>query len=730
MPRNDFGKMSAEQRIQPGRVMIVLTDPLIMDDVVVQIAKQYGIVKSLHRPGNNPHLIFLQYENSDFRMDVIEKLRNYPIFRAVDPALRSERFLNDNSNDNNQANQPRSNTGGKSKGNRTNHQNKQKGGGNANANGDNYSNGNHYSGGNDTSFQQMDRECSPQKQVGDIHEFQPEIPLGCWFCTRMPSFECQCGAYYCDTSCQRSDWAKHKAICMPRLVPISYSNKRMLMEATASKQNSSLSGSTQSPTIQDNSSLDNNNKRSVQNASKKNHPNNMGNKNQNKPQLRNGNDDDLDGNGSRQQQSRQETKSSPEDANKVNQLSVKLQRLKLAKSGNKDRILLPGLFPRVGSRVKISASLSAGVIYIYHNNAGNGESSDYHKLGNKIYNATKDAQSLKQAPRVDDVIFAPFMGGFYRAKVLRAKEDELDIQYVDFGNTGVISWKVAKEIADEDLKWAKYLTFPVKLEGIEMFSKDQKQVLDNYEESVEFELVKTTDVRDSEIQEVVLKQPKETRTLNIQLLELKENLLREKKQQEEQKEREQAEKVCSEKQPKDVSPKIPNPSNYTPVLFDESIETKQLPLDCKQRVMIIDASELLDTRIISVIGCEYIQQYATVLQNCLQLGPLDPNSYQPMLEGEVCLVLHEADWSRALYDISEDNFMLLDVGIIANIPTANVRRFPTGLSKTVYNNEVIVENMAVLEKMIGDGKPDSIHGKVVEAWVSNSEDGVCVRIVP
>lgn len=168
--------------------------------------------------------------------------------------------------------------------------------------------------------------------------------------------------------------------------------------------------------------------------------------------------------------------------------------------------------------------------------------------------------------------------------------------------------------------------------------------------------------------------------------------------------------------------------------------------------MIIDASELLDTRIISVVGCDYIEEYATVLQNCQKLGELDPNPYQAKNEGEVCLVSHESEWCRGLYDITDGKFMLLDVGIIANVPMANVRRFPAGLSKIVYNNEVIVESkyrlivsrartvtnfcalffsdLPVLKSMITNGKPDSIHGKVIEAWVANSEDGVCVRIVP
>lgn len=356
----------------------------------------------------------------------------------------------------------------------------------------------------------------------------------------------------------------------------------MLQEATASKLNTSASSSTFSPPTapetnpnnNPNNSFDNNNRRSVaQNAPKKQHTPHK-NPNQ-KFQLRNGTDDDHAAGTSFQR---------PQQQQSMNQLGSKLQRLKLAKSANKERILQPGPFPRTGSRVKISASLPAGIIYIYHNNADNGDSSDYHKLGNRVYHASKNAQTLKQIPRVDDVIFAPFMGGFYRAKVLTVKEDLLEIQFPDFGNISVMPWKTAKEIADEDLKWAKYLTFPVKLEGIDMFSKDQKELLDNYEESVEFELVKVNDIHDSEMQEVVLKRLKETVTLNMQLIDLKENLLREKKKQEEQKQRSRLEKESMEKQSKDVSPKIPDHNNYAPVLYDVSLKKHSTCLEDMNKI--------------------------------------------------------------------------------------------------------------------------------------------------
>ncbi|XP_058811841.1 uncharacterized protein LOC131676645 [Topomyia yanbarensis] len=718
MPRND-SKTIDESRIQPGRLMILLREPTTLDEVILQIAKKYGNIKTLHRPGSNPQLVFVQYQDADCAMEAMEELRNYPVFRNVDLAVKSEKYQKDH--DNNGGDYSKNHSGGKNKGNQRQNQR---------GHGNNFNNAN---GNND---QSMENDMSQ-----NLNLFQPTIYLGCWFCTKMPCFECQCGAYYCDTNCQRSDWAKHKNICMPRLVPISYSNKRMLQEAAASMQNSSISGSNFSSSSQDmnhqqqqqqpqkkggkdyNSENQQNQRRNAHNVPKNLIPDQVSKSIQKKEQPQNG----LDSN------KKQGSPKNATDSNKISPLENKLQRLKLARSTVKENVLQPGPFPRTGSRVKISASLESGVVYIYHDNSQPGDTSDYFQLANRVFKASQDAQPVHDIPKADDVIFAPFMGGYYRGKVLRVKGDQLEIQYPDFGNLATISWKQARQITDEDLKWAKYLTLPAMLEGVGTLTREQKKLLEEYEESVEFELVKVRDMQDSDMKEVVLKQPKETNTLNMRLIELKEKESRERKQREEKKKQERAEQERREKedkQKKDLAAKIADPSNYQPVLFDESIETKQLQMDAKQKLLIIDASELLDTRIISVIAFGCIEQYGEVIQDCGLLGPLDPNPYKPTQEGEVCLVLHENDWTRALYDISEGNFMLLDVGILASVPMANVRRFPPGLSKVVYNNEVIVENLPVLNAMMIDGKPDSIHGKSIEAWVAASDEGVCVRIVP
>lgn len=386
--------------------------------------------------------------------------------------------------------------------------------------------------------------------------------------------------------------------------------------------------------------------------------------------------------------------------------------------------------------VMITASLPSGIIYIYHNNGKDGQLSDYYLLTNRMFKAAEEAKALKGAPSVDDVIFAPFQGGYFRAKVLAVSGEKLQVFYVDFGNTETVEWKQSREIADEDLKWAKYLTYPATLEGVDAFDGGMMKMLETLEHKEEFELVRADAVQGSEVKSVVLKRPKQSLTLNMELMELKERELRERKQREQEKlekelkaKQEQAAQKQAVQKPK-VDVQIADPSNYQEVLFDESMEIKHLPSHVTKKLMIIDASEVLETSIISVVAAENVEKYAQVVEYCDLAGTKDPNVYQPTKEGEVCLALHKDEgWSRALYDMSEGNYMLLDVGILTSVPAANVRRFPPQLSKVVYNNEVLVENLPKLKAMMKNGKPEDLHGLTIDAKTAPYDVGVSILIV-
>lgn len=728
MPR--FTPDTAPSKVQPGRVMIVLKDAFVPDDVIRDIVIQQGEVTAMHRPESNQQLCFVQYADPETATYAISKLRNYPIFRAVDPALKSERYQENNPNDQNQ---------------NQNQKKQQKQQFNQNRNNNNFRRND--GGGFNGRSQDMDSPPKQQQQSSSM-EPQPDIPLGCWYCTKMPNFECRCGAFYCDIGCQRADWAKHKDICMPRLVPISYSNKLILQEAVASKNSSSISSTPYYPSSPEYGGNQNQQQQQQQ-------PRQQQQRQQQQQQQQNrfnGNDyNQNQRNNSQQQQQQQQgnvqnrlangprknLQNGQEGSANVNEASNKLQRLKLAKTASaspsspgRRQILEPGRFPPEGVRVKITTSLQSGTLYIYHSNSQHGGQSDFQTLINRLHQAAdNESRPLEEAPEVEDVVFAPYQGMFYRAKVLAVKEGKIEVQFPDFGNLDTVVWKECREILNEELKWARYLSFPVTLEGVEgPLTTEQKQLVESLEFEEEFELVKAESVGDSEVREVVLKRERQNVTLNMTLVELKEKEQRQRRQREEQRlEKERLEKAEQEK--KELASKIADPASYKPVMFDECITTKQLTPDQRYNLAIIDASDVLETKVISVIAAEDAPQYAAVIQDCERFGLADPNKYRPTEIGEVCLGRHENDWTRVLFDGEGEQALLLDVGAL-QIPD-EFRRFPTGMSRVVYNNEVVVENFPLLETMMKDGKPESLNGTTIDAWVAPTDDGTLgIRIIP
>lgn len=46
----------------------------------------------------------------------------------------------------------------------------------------------------------------------------------------------------------------------------------------------------------------------------------------------------------------------------------------------------------------------------------------------------------------------------------------------------------------------------------------------------------------------------------------------------------------------------------------------------------------------------------------------------------------------------------------------------------MYNNEVVVDNIGALKDAMEDEKTDTVHGKIIEAFVSMSEDTYTIKI--
>lgn len=81
--------------VQPGRVMMVLRDSQVDDELVRQIALQAGPLLNMHRAPTKPHLVFVQYEDSSVTDRAIEMMKRFPTFKLVVPALKPKRPIDE-----------------------------------------------------------------------------------------------------------------------------------------------------------------------------------------------------------------------------------------------------------------------------------------------------------------------------------------------------------------------------------------------------------------------------------------------------------------------------------------------------------------------------------------------------------------------------------------------------------------------------------------------------------
>uniref|UniRef100_A0A182JXC3 MYND-type domain-containing protein n=1 Tax=Anopheles christyi TaxID=43041 RepID=A0A182JXC3_9DIPT len=171
---------------------------------------------------------------------------------------------------------------------------------------------------------------------------------------------------------------------------------------------------------------------------------------------------------------------------------------------------------------------------------------------------------------------------------------------------------------------------------------------------------------------------------------------------------------------KEASPRveIPDPASYVPVTADDIIE-HDMQMGKDVLLMIVEASELDTLNQLTVILKSDSIQFASILNECEQLGSADPNPYQPEAENVVFLLHFEGIWCRALLASLDDEiqYYLLDLGIIRTLNgKPECRRYPAGLTRKMFACECIVD------KLLGvfNGKEDkniALRGKLLNATV-------------
>uniref|UniRef100_A0A182RHY5 MYND-type domain-containing protein n=1 Tax=Anopheles funestus TaxID=62324 RepID=A0A182RHY5_ANOFN len=572
------------------------------------------------------------------------------------------------------------------------------------------------------------------------------------------SFQCfVCGTYYCGEICQRNDWPSHIMQCLPRLVRVQSGFVPIEPQFMGFPNVMQSFGS--------NNFNNNINNGPVQAARNLNVPNQPAGNKENGPNHKQSNNqrpagtkpsDQLSKKPVEQSKPVSPTKLTPSCSVPTNVLkNLALQRhqeqepavlakvpvaqvtktegtisketSKLAKRVQQKMAVTKqeiryGAFPREGECVKISY-LTGNMLYVYRaGQEANGQPNRYLDFVKRSVLCARDVKEVLQtAPNVNDVVFAPFDGDFYRAIVKSIEGTKVVVFFPDFGNTQTVEWMEMKEIPDKAIQYGMCYTHGVMIDGVPTFSRLVQAFLSELLEMDEFTLVKVRDEKPVKV--VDLRHVQELYQLSAKLLEIA------KKEQEMEKpavEKPAVEKPAAEKPAvKETAATVPDPASYVPVTAEDFTE-HDLPMGEELHLMIVEASELTISNQISVILNSDNAAFAKVISECERYGNADPNPYHPESDHEAFLLHFDSIWCRAMLAANNDEmqYYLLDLGLIRTLnEKPNCRRYPAGMTRKIFVCECFVENTDALGKIAPTGGNEQLLGRTLKATMSLQEDG-------
>uniref|UniRef100_A0A182PIY6 MYND-type domain-containing protein n=1 Tax=Anopheles epiroticus TaxID=199890 RepID=A0A182PIY6_9DIPT len=533
------------------------------------------------------------------------------------------------------------------------------------------------------------------------------------------SFQCfVCGIFYCGEQCQRADWPAHIMQCMPRLVRATNAFVPNIPQMIApmgafhgmheepGRWNNSMENVQQRQSVHRNEPVAGSSKQSAKGQNTGALPK--------VPPACNVPTNVLKSMAVKRHQEQAVPSTSSEtgtpNAQPPNEAKPAKDGSKLIKRMQQKtapkRTIQYATFPLEGENVKISY-VADSHLYVYR--AGleeNGQSNRYIEFVKRsIECARKVTEFIRSPPKVEDVLFAPFDGDYYRAIVRSVEGAQVSVFFPDFGNTQTVEWNELKIIPDKDIQYGTCYTHAVTIEGVAAFSPMVRQFLTELQEQDEFELTKVNDGTDGKT--VDMRHVRELYQMSDKVQEVAqmEKLV-------------QGAAALAVKE--DAAPKVavPDPSSYIPVTADDII-SHEMPMDQEVQLMIVEASELLDSNQLTVILKSDSIAFAKMLNECEQYGAADPNPYQPESESVVFLVHFEGIWCRALVAGMEEEmqYYLLDLGILRTLPgKPDCRRYPAGLTRQMFTSECIVENPEMLR--VEGSKEDinvALRGKLLQA---------------
>uniref|UniRef100_A0A182NL69 MYND-type domain-containing protein n=1 Tax=Anopheles dirus TaxID=7168 RepID=A0A182NL69_9DIPT len=561
----------------------------------------------------------------------------------------------------------------------------------------------------------------------------------CYTCHQHPVWNnCSaCGTFYCDEVCQRADWPGHIVKCMPRLVRsfcpllcpgVGESSQQPMRppqhtDHTGEQKRAEAKKNTPKPQQLP--------KAQPPKATPSNVPTNvlknlaMKRQQEQAPTVQ-PSVVPIVPNGTNQQsvpKSNASKENVPAAASSLNAAPSKMSNLLIrmqAKTVPSVKRTIPySAFPLEGENVKI-AYVAEKQLYVYRSGLeDNGQPNRYITFVKRSIECARNVHGqLTSSPKVDDIVFAPFDGDYYRAVVLScggkeiAESAQVTVYYPDFGNTQTVPhWNTLKEIPDPAIKYGNCNTHAVTIDGVPTFTPAVREFLSGLQETDEFELTKVVNDGDPTVRTVDMR--------HVQAL----YMLSEKVREVAMKRVQEVEEASAKGKNDAEKLEIPDPATYKPVKLDDLIEY-ELEDDIEHELVIIEASELDGEKAqLAVIRKSESLALSNMLGDCEKYGAHDPNPY-PLQLGSVCLVKYDGEWCRALaLSIGDSGLVqcyLLDVALIRELDaeTTECRRFPAKMGRQLYVVECTVDN----PEMLGAGvDSDSLRGKIIKATVYHDE---------
>lgn len=155
-----------------------------------------------------------------------------------------------------------------------------------------------------------------------------------------------------------------------------------------------------------------------------------------------------------------------------------LEDIKLSSGEPKPKFLVPFLLDlSVGDIVKITHIQSTKVLFV---RTANG---NFQEMFTAIKNISPN-RKLTEKPEIDDTVLAPFENTYRRAQVIDVREDDVQVFFLDFGNSAQMRWQQLRRLTFKGRSLPRQ-TFKVVLEG-DASNSSSDHTINNYLQSLHF----------------------------------------------------------------------------------------------------------------------------------------------------------------------------------------------------------------------------------------------------